>query len=59
MHQKTIAELAAGLRAGEFSSEELTRAFLDRIERLDGKLNSVITVTADAALAAAQRADAR
>ena len=25
MFQKNIAELAAGLRAGEFSSEELTR----------------------------------
>ncbi len=59
MHNKTIAELAAGLRAGEFSSEELTQAYLDRIERLDASLNSFITVTADAALQAARAADAR
>jgi aspartyl-tRNA(Asn)/glutamyl-tRNA(Gln) amidotransferase subunit A len=59
MHNKTIAELAAGLRAGEFSSTELTRHFLARIEALDSTLNSLVTVTADAAMAAAQQADAR
>ena len=57
MHKKTLAELAAGLSAGEFSSEELTRHYLDRIERFDPQLNSFITVTADAAVAAAQAAD--
>jgi len=57
MHQKSIAELAAGLRAGDFSSEELTGAFLDRIARFDERLNSVVTVTADAALEAAKVAD--
>jgi len=59
MHAKTIAELSAGLRAREFSSEELTRAFLDRIAAHDGRLNSFITVTAEQALAAARAADAR
>ncbi len=59
MHQKTIAELAAGLRAGDFSSEELTRHLLDRISGLDGKLNSVITLTEQQALAAARAADRR
>lgn len=59
MHQKTIVEMAAGLRAGEFSSEELTRSCLQRIETHDAQLNSVITLTAEAALAAAQAADAR
>ncbi len=59
MHDKTIAELAAGLKAGEFSSEELTRSYLDRIERLDGRLNSYITVTAEQALEQARAADAR
>ena len=33
MHNKTIAELAKGLRSGEFSSVELTQAFLDRIKQ--------------------------
>ena len=58
MHNLTIAELAAGLRRGDFSSLELTRHFLARIERLDPGLNSFITVTAEAALASAERADA-
>jgi aspartyl-tRNA(Asn)/glutamyl-tRNA(Gln) amidotransferase subunit A len=58
MHHKTIAELAAGLRRGDFSSQELTRHYLDRIERLDPRLNAYITVTADQALASAAAADA-
>jgi len=59
MFQKTISELAAGLRGGEFSSEELTRGFLQRIEKYDPQLNSVVTVTAEAALTDARAADAR
>ncbi len=58
MHTKTIADLAAGLRRREFSSQELTRHYLDRIERLDPQLNAFITVNADRALAAAAQADA-
>jgi len=59
MHQKSLVELAAGLRDGQFSSEELTRACLERIRRLDGELNSFISVTETEALVAAQAADAR
>jgi aspartyl-tRNA(Asn)/glutamyl-tRNA(Gln) amidotransferase subunit A len=59
MHTKTIAELSRSLAEGEFSSEELTRAYLERIEKLDGQVNSYITVTADVALAAAKEADAQ
>jgi aspartyl-tRNA(Asn)/glutamyl-tRNA(Gln) amidotransferase subunit A len=59
MHQKSLVELAAGLRDGQFSSEELTRACLERIRRFDGELNSFISVTEAEALAAAQAADAR
>jgi aspartyl-tRNA(Asn)/glutamyl-tRNA(Gln) amidotransferase subunit A len=59
MHTKTIAELGAGLRAGDYSSRELTQHFLQRIERLDGELNSLVTVTAESALAAADAADER
>ncbi len=57
MHNKSIAELGAALRAGEFSSVELTRHFLERIEKLDGEVNSYITVTPELALAAADAAD--
>ncbi len=59
MHQKTIAELATALRGGEFTSQELTRHYLDRIGRLDPRLNSFVTVAADTALEAAERADSR
>ncbi len=59
MHNKTIAELAAGLKAGEFTSEELTKAYLERIKALDGDLNSYITVTEEQALEQARAADAR
>jgi aspartyl-tRNA(Asn)/glutamyl-tRNA(Gln) amidotransferase subunit A len=57
LHHLTLAELNEGLRARRFSSVELTRHFLARIERLNPTLNAVITVTGDRALAAAQRAD--
>jgi Asp-tRNAAsn/Glu-tRNAGln amidotransferase A subunit and related amidases len=58
MHNKTIAELAKGLRSGEFSSVELTSAFLGRIKQ-HGSLNAYITVTEDLALEDAKAADAR
>ena len=57
MFEKSISELSAALRAGEFSSVELTQAYLDRIGQLDGELNSYITVDAEGALAAAVAAD--
>jgi aspartyl-tRNA(Asn)/glutamyl-tRNA(Gln) amidotransferase subunit A len=59
MHDKSIRDLAAGLRNGDFSSEELTRHYLQRIEGLDGALNSFISVTAEQALAQARAADER
>jgi len=59
MHNKTIAELSRGLREGEFSSEELTRHFLARINNLDSGLNSFITVSDELALAQAKQADER
>ncbi len=57
MQNKSIAQLAADLRLRRYSSVELTRHYLDRIERLDPRLNSFVTVAAESALAAAERAD--
>ena len=57
MHEKTISELATDLRSGAYSSVELTRHFLDRIERLDPALNSFVTVAPERAIADAERAD--
>jgi aspartyl-tRNA(Asn)/glutamyl-tRNA(Gln) amidotransferase subunit A len=53
----TVAELARRLCSREFSSVELTKFFLDRLERIGPKLNAVVTVTRDRALAEAQQAD--
>ena len=53
----TLTDLAAGLRAGDFSSVELVRYYLDRIERLDIHYNSFITVTRERALVQAAAAD--
>jgi aspartyl-tRNA(Asn)/glutamyl-tRNA(Gln) amidotransferase subunit A len=53
----TLAQLAKGLRAKEFSSVELVRRFLDRIEAQQPVLNAMISVTRDAALTAARAAD--
>ena len=40
MHSKSVAQLIEGLRDKQFSSSELTRHFLDRIEALDSRYNS-------------------
>ena len=57
MHNKSLTELAADLRAGAYTSVELTQHFLDRIEKYDESLNSFITVTPEIALAVAVEAD--
>jgi aspartyl-tRNA(Asn)/glutamyl-tRNA(Gln) amidotransferase subunit A len=57
LHRLTLAELNEGLRARRFSSVELARHLLARIERFDSSLNAFITVTGEEALAAAQKAD--
>ena len=57
LHEHTIAELAAGLAASEFSSVELTRHYIERITGLDGTINAYITQTAATALASAAEAD--
>ncbi len=55
----TLAEMARLLASGATSSRELTEAALARIAAADSELNSFITVTGEAALAAADRADAQ
>ena len=57
MHNKTLTELAAGLRSKQFSSVELTQTFLQRI-RQHQQLNAFITVSEETALQQAQAADA-
>jgi aspartyl-tRNA(Asn)/glutamyl-tRNA(Gln) amidotransferase subunit A len=54
---ETISELAPRLRRKEVSPVELTRACLERIEKLNPSLNAFITVTAASALAEAEAAE--
>jgi aspartyl-tRNA(Asn)/glutamyl-tRNA(Gln) amidotransferase subunit A len=58
LHRNTLTELAAGLRARRYSSVELVRACLERIDASQGTLNAFISVTRDSALREAQAADA-
>lgn len=53
----TIVEAAEGLKNGDFTSVELTKAFLDRISEKDKEVKAFITVTPEAALKQAERAD--
>jgi aspartyl-tRNA(Asn)/glutamyl-tRNA(Gln) amidotransferase subunit A len=59
MSMRTLAEMAAALRAREISSTELVSERLDRIEASQPKLNAFVTVTRAAALAEAAAADRR
>jgi aspartyl-tRNA(Asn)/glutamyl-tRNA(Gln) amidotransferase subunit A len=57
LHAQTLTQLAAGLERGDFSSAELTRTLLGRIEAHEQSLNAFVTITAEKALAAASNAD--
>jgi aspartyl-tRNA(Asn)/glutamyl-tRNA(Gln) amidotransferase subunit A len=54
---KPLAELVRLIKSKEVSPVEVVRAYLDRIEKLDGKLKAFITVSGDEALAAAKAAE--
>jgi aspartyl-tRNA(Asn)/glutamyl-tRNA(Gln) amidotransferase subunit A len=57
LHGLTLAAMAQGLARGDFSAVELTTHLLHRVETIGTELNAFISVTADAALAAAAKAD--
>ena len=50
-------ELRGLMANGQISSVELTQLYLDRIDRVDGQLNSYLTLTPEIALDQARRAD--
>lgn len=57
LHDLTAAEQLGALRSRRVSSRELTTHYLERIDRLESGLGSFVTVTAETALAEADRAD--
>lgn len=59
LYDLTIHEAHDLLSRGEISSLELTKATLGRIDEVDDKLCSFVTVTRELALAQAQQADER
>src|SRR5262249_44069787 len=55
---RSASDLAAAIRRRELSSREVLDHYLGRIERLNPKLNAVVTLDTDRAGAAAAAADA-
>lgn len=55
----TITEALEKLKSREISATELTKAYLDRIEKYGSELNCYITITPERALADAAASDAR
>jgi len=53
-----VSELNARLKAREFTCVQLTRAFLDRLEKVGRRLNAVASPLADRALRRARETDA-
>jgi hypothetical protein len=57
LHELTIHEALGLLRRHEFAATELTQALLDRIVDVDNEVKAYITLTPEAALAEARKAD--
>jgi len=57
--KQTAAETAAAIAAGEVSAVEVAEAHLDRIAKVDDRINAFLHVDAEGALAAARAVDAK
>ncbi|WP_292051452.1 MULTISPECIES: Asp-tRNA(Asn)/Glu-tRNA(Gln) amidotransferase subunit GatA [unclassified Brevundimonas] len=55
----TLADAVDGLKSKQFSSEEITKAFLGEIEAANPTLNAYVEVTGEKALEQARASDAR
>src|ERR1041384_1521809 len=53
-----VTQLSRWIESRQLTSQRLTNIYLNRIERLDPKIRSIITLTKDHALASAKAADA-
>jgi len=59
LYELTAREVRAKILSGQVSAEEVTRSYLDRIEKLDPTLNAYVTVDAEGAVARAREIDSR
>lgn len=59
LHDLSIQQAHELLASRKISSEELTRSYLDRIQRVDPQVKSYVTISEDVALAQAREADQR
>ena len=57
MFDKSLKELASSLASKDFSSVELTRAYLDRAKELNTSINAFVTIDEEQSLAQARSAD--
>ena len=54
LFELSLYDAAELIKAKEITSQELTRALLDRIDKLDGKIGSFLTVDEAGAMAQAR-----
>jgi len=59
LHELSLQQAHELLSSRKISSEELTRAYLERIQRLDPQVKAYVTVSEDVALEQAREADQR
>ena len=59
LYKLSIKEKLKGLTESTFSSLELTESYLQRIKKVDKKINSFITVLEDKAIESARESDKR
>ena len=57
MYTLTAHEIRDKIKNKELSSKEITKAFLDRIDAVENKVESYITVLPEEAMAAAEAVD--
>ncbi len=57
LHDLSIQQVHEYLSSRKVSSEELTRAYLERVQRLDPQIKSYVTVSEELALDQARDAD--
>ena len=57
MFDKSLKELASSLASKDFSSVELTQAYLDRAKELNTSINAFVTIDEEQSLAQARSAD--